>query len=725
MDYFIGYIDQIIFKNDDTGFVVANFVTDEESFPVRGVILGAAQYLQYRIGGRWMTHPRYGEQFEVQTAEYVEPENEDQIFAFLSSGMITGVGETIAAVMMEAFGTEILDIIEHQPNRLLSLPGIGPKKLKKIHDSYMNTVNVRRNLMFFYSLGVSTDAAIKMMESLGANAVAMITENPYILIDKVKGYAFKKADRIAARLGIEKDSEYRVRACITAILKEHLSDGHTYSHIDDISSEAEKYEISRELTMAVMFSMAADGILLLSGENRVSFFYIDQIESEIAERLGQLCERANPLRSDPLYVDEFARRMGIGFDQKQAEAINAVFREGVFVITGGPGTGKTTIVKAIIGAFEKQGREVILCAPTGRAAKKLADATNRTAKTIHRTLGANGEYFLKGADDPLQCDAVIVDEVSMVDAFLMNSLLRAIRPGTSLIIVGDKDQLPSVGAGSVFRDILQSRKIHVATLTHIFRQSEQSMISMNARRIIQGRMPANGEDFYIFGGGEELGERVVDMVTAKIPERFGFDPMSDIQVLSVKYDGEAGVRALNEHLKLRLNPGAGEKGIAVPGGHKFCVGDKVMQTSNQYDIEWEDQDGLSGKGIFNGDIGVIQQVNAELSMIRVEFDDGRSAWYQKTDLAELTHAYAITVHKSQGSEYPCVVIPIFSAYALENRNILYTAVTRAKKLAVLMGDTEVLKRFVNKISIDNRRSTLSEKLVFLFDHNYQKPAVSE
>ncbi|MDO4753374.1 MAG: AAA family ATPase, partial [Bacillota bacterium] len=402
-----------------------------------------------------------------------------------------------------------------------------------------------------------------------------------------------------------------------------------------------------------------------------------------------------------------------------------VFEEGVYVITGGPGTGKTTIVNAIIGAFEKQAKEVILCAPTGRAAKKLSDATHRNAKTIHRTLGANGENFTKGPEDLLKCDAVIVDEVSMVDIFLMNNLLRAIAPGTSLILVGDKDQLPSVGAGSVLRDILSSGKIRVIRLTHIFRQSEKSMISINAGRIINGRMPQNGEDFFVFKGGDALYERVIDMVTRKIPERFGFCPMTEIQVLSVKYDGDAGVNALNAGLKAQLNPHSSSESIKTPGGKEFFPGDKVMQTANNYDIEWTDSDSQVGKGIFNGDIGRIAKIDFAAGVVHVDFEDGRLAVYDRTDLTELTHAYAITVHKSQGSEYPCIVMPIFPAYTMENRNILYTAVTRAKRLVVLMGETSVLQRFVDRVNIDDRRSTLSEKLIYLFETLYGGNHISE
>lgn len=715
MERYTGHIEQIIFQNEDSGFVVANFVTEDDSFLIRGVIPGAGSYIDYTIGGRWVSHPKYGEQFEVEVVEIVQPESREQILAFLSSGVISGVGEATAKLMVEVFGESVLEIMEHRPKQLMSLPGIGAKKMQRIHDSYMNTVHARKNLMFFYSIGISTNAAMKIMESLGENAVALLTENPYVLIETVRGFAFKKADAVAMKLGVAKDSAFRVRACITHIMREDVQRGHTYSMLPEVLDACTHYEIARELAEDVLFSMLTEMQLLLIQGDRLAFPQMDSIETDIAIKLRDLVDAANPLREDSTFVEEFEKRMGIRFDELQREAIRLVFSEGVYIVTGGPGTGKTTIVNAMIHAFEKQGREVLLCAPTGRAAKKMADATDRTARTIHRTLGSNGEFFSKNEDDPLKCDAVIVDEVSMIDVFLMNSLLKAIRPGTSVIFVGDKDQLPSVGAGSVLRDMLQSGRIKAVRLQHIFRQSERSMISVNAGRIIRGEMPRGGEDFFVFDGPDDLSDRVVELVSNKIPDRFGFDPMSDIQVLSVKYDGDAGVNELNRRLREVLIDEHIGKSVKTQGGREFCYGDKVMQTSNNYEIEWTDAEEQEGTGVFNGDIGRVVEIDVEDSRIKVEFEDGRIAPYSKAELHELTHAYAITVHKSQGSEYPCVVMPMYSSFTMENRNILYTAVTRAKRLVVLLGDRDVLRRFVNRINIDNRRSTLSEKLSQLFD----------
>lgn len=714
MERFTGYIEQIIFQNDETGFLVAGFVTEEDTFLIRGVIWGAAPYVEYAIEGKWTVHPKYGEQFEVQTADFVLPESREQMFRFLSSGVVSGVGEVTARLMIDVFGEKTLEVIEKTPNMLLKLPGIGPKKMRKIHESYLSTLHIRKNLMFFYSIGVSTNAAIKIMDALGENAVAILNENPYILIETVRGFAFKKADGIAMKLGVSKDSEFRIRACIMSILREDLSKGHTYSLFEEVIATCSQFEISEETAREVAIRMITSLELLHTHEDRLAIPSIDAVETDIAIALKKIRDSANPLRPDPGFVEQFALRRGMEFDIMQKKAINLVFESGVYVVTGGPGTGKTTIVNAIIHAFEKQGREVLLCAPTGRAAKKLADATLRSARTIHRTLGSNGEYFSKNEDDPLKCDAVIVDEVSMVDIFLMNSLLKAITPGTSLILVGDKDQLPSVGAGSVLRDILQSEKMEVVRLEKIFRQSEKSMIAVNANKIIAGDPPVPGEDFYVFQGGDNLKHRTVELVASKIPERFGFDPMTEIQVLSVKYEGDAGVNELNRTLREALNFRNLHTSIKAASGREYCIGDKVMQTSNNYDIEWKDQEDQEGRGVFNGDIGRVTALNGEEGVVKVEFEDGRIAEYGRGEIAELTHAYAITVHKSQGSEYPCVVMPLYAAYTMENRNILYTAVTRARKLVVLLGDTAVLRRFVRQINIDRRRSTLSEKIIQLF-----------
>lgn len=711
MERFVGHFDFIRYSNEDTGFVIASFIpNDGDQFFAVGVYPAPTCYIEYELTGDWDTHPKFGLQFKVKTADFVLPETERDTLLFLSSGVVEGVGEATAQLIVSVFGADSLDIIENSPNKLLKLPGIGAKKMKRIHDGYIKVMSQRKNLMFFYSIGISTNTAMKIMEALGADAVSILTANPYILIEKVRGFGFKKADSVAMQLGVNPDSEFRVRACILSAMNDDIASGHTYSLAESLVNVCVNCGIAEMQAQEVLRGMVLAGAVILPAEGRVAYRGVDETETSIAAKLIALSESANPLREDPNFLADFAERRGIGFDEKQKKAIELVFSDGCYVITGGPGTGKTTIVNAIINAFEKQGKEVFLCAPTGRAAKKLSDATGRAARTIHRLLGSNGEFFAKDEDEPLDCSAVIVDEVSMVDIFLMNSLLKAIRPGTSLILVGDKDQLPSVGAGSVLRDILRSGVLSVVRLTKIFRQSSDSTISVNASRIISGEMPERGRDFFVFGGSQNLGERTVKLVTEEIPRHFGFDPKSDIQVLSVKYDGSAGVNELNNRLKAALNPDTDDTNTKKSGSKSFSVGDKVMQTSNNYDIEWTDALGETGKGVYNGDIGTIVDISADNALMHIEFEDGRVAEYDFGTLSEITHAYAITVHKSQGSEYPCVVMPIYSAYTMENRNILYTAVTRAKRLVVLLGDTVVLSRYVGRISIDDRRSSLAEKL---------------
>ncbi len=704
----------MLYSTEDMSFSIARFVTDSDVFVVRGFIPSPRTNVDYEIEGEFEMHAKYGRQFKLHTASIVEPESEHDILRFLSSGIVTGVGESMAELIVKKFGAESLDIIENEPEKLLSIRGIGEKKLKQIHSSYIENVSERKNLMFFYSVGVGNDMARRIIETLGANAAEMVKQNPYILMEHVRGFAFKKADDVASRLGIEPDSNDRIRAMILYILNRHLGDGHTYSEEHLVLQECVEMGISRERAEEVLAAMG--GRVVFPSEGRVALRYANEAEQSVAEYLRQIIANAQPLKPTKQFLEKFEAKMGIGFDERQKEAIHLVFQEGVYAITGGPGTGKTTIVKAIIEAFEQQKKVVMLAAPTGRAAKKLSEATKRSAVTIHRLLGSNGEFFTKNAENQLECDAIIVDEVSMVDIFLMSHLLAAVRPKTRLIFVGDKNQLPSVGAGSVLRDIIASGKIKVVTLTHIFRQSEGSMISINAQRIIEGKLPEKGNDFYFFPAdiyNSSFPLRVVNFIQKHIPDHFGFDPFRDIQCLSVKYDAVAGVNTLNHLLQKALNPyskqnGTNEKQSITIGKTVFYLGDKVMQTTNNYNIEWRTEYG-KGEGIFNGDIGTITDINKAEEYIEVTLDDAK-ARYSLKEAMELTLAYAITVHKSQGSEYPCIVMPLYPSWTMENRNILYTAVTRAKHLVVLVGDERALQRFVEKRTIDNRRSTLAEKL---------------
>ncbi len=746
MEKFIGHIEYILYSTEDLSFTIARFVTDNDIFVVRGFIPSPSTGVDYEIEGAFEMHAKYGKQFKLQKATIIEPESEADVLRFLSSGIVKGIGGSTASLIVEKLGAESLDIIENDPEKLLSIKGIGKKKMHQIHESYLQNVSERKNLMFFYSMGIGNDAAARIIETLGPNAAEMVKLNPYILMDEVRGFAFKKADDVASRLGIAADSEFRIRAMLVYILTKQLGDGHTYMAESELLNACMQLGVQRDRAEEILVKMK--GKLVFLPEGRVSLAYVNEAERSTAEYLHRIVANAKPLPSSPDFLEKFERKIGIGFDEKQREAIELIFREGVYAITGGPGTGKTTIVNAIIGAFEDQKKVVYLAAPTGRAAKKLASATKRPASTIHRLLGSNGEFFAKNEEDPLDCDALIVDEVSMVDVFLMANLLSALRPETKLILVGDKNQLPSVGAGSVLRDIIQSGVIKVITLERIFRQSEKSMISINADRIINGKMPEKGNDFYFFPAdiySDSFPKRVVHLIAHHIPDYFKFDPLQDIQCLSVKYDASAGVNILNELLQEKLNPLSSE-GEKVPTNfsidsskyqhaeqrkmsettspentQKFVkiknktlrIGDKVMQTVNNYKLEWRNSYGEKGEGVFNGDIGTITEINTKEEYIEVVFDDV-TARYSKQEAADLTLAYAITVHKSQGSEYPCVVMPIYSAFTMENRNILYTAITRAKSLVVLIGDGKALQRFVSNRTIDKRRSTLSEKLQDLF-----------
>lgn len=717
LEYFVGRLGKLFFSTDQSAYIAGLFYTDDGVIKVSGDFPAGLRNDECIIGGNWFVHKTYGEQFEIKSIELNLVKSTDHIYRFLSSGAVKGLGEYRARLLVDAFGDDTLEVIEKTPEKLLSIPGIGEKSLEKIVESYRAKLSLNKALIFFTSIGVSVRSAESIIDAIGEDVISVVKSNPYLLIDRVRGIGFKRADDIALKLGVQPDSPFRIRACISSILNDDLNNGgHTFSIKDDVISRCTGYGVNPELAEDELFNLVAEGVILTKPDGRVSLTQVDRCEQRVADKLVNLVQSSRPLPRDPNFLDRFMKSRGLSFDSIQREAIESIYEHGVYVITGGPGTGKTTVVNAIINAMEQARKKVALCAPTGRAAKKLSEATKRSASTIHRLLSWKGTDFEKNDETPLDVDLVVVDEISMVDIFLMESLLNALSPGTSLIMVGDKNQLPSVGPGSVLRDILASRKIKSVTLEKIYRQEDGSAISENAARIIRGIRPSRGRGFYMFGAdSENLTERVIKLVKEELPERFNLDPVDDIQVLSVMRKHASGSGVINLNIKLReaLNSGNLDNGMkTLSGKEKFCLGDKVMQIVNNYTIEWKDGP-IKGLGIYNGDIGRVIEVTEDY--IVIQFDDGRVANYTEDMLSELRLAYAITVHKSQGSEYRCVVMPLFPAFVMENRNILYTAVTRAKNIVVLVGDVdETLSRYVRKISIDKRRSTLCEKLGWTF-----------
>jgi exodeoxyribonuclease V alpha subunit len=653
---------------------------------------------------------------------------------YLSSGLIKGVGPATAKKLIEHFGMDVLSIIEFRPDRLTEVDGIGPARAEMIAASYAQHRELREVMIFLQSHGITTAYAVKIYKIYGNHAIALIKENPYRLADEVEGIGFKMADRVARNIGVAFDSPYRIASGVKYVLSHAAADGHTYLPKDILVERAsELLGVDRSLVENAIVSLAvhqavfAEEIEDHTAVYLAAFYYA---EVGVCRRLLELS--LTDIEWGMINIEDmlrnFQKKEKMLFAHKQREAVIEAMLNGVTVITGGPGTGKTTIINCIIKLMEQQGMTVVLAAPTGRAAKRMAETTGREAKTIHRLLeysyGENGPYFQKNEDNPILADAIIIDEMSMVDVLLMNNLLKAIIPGTRLVLVGDVDQLPSVGPGNVLRDIISSGIIKVVYLTEIFRQAQESMIVLNAHRINQGHMPylnIKGGDFF-FDKREKpdvILDTMFDLICRRLPGFGSYDPMKDMQVLSPMRKGAIGVNNLNVELQRILNPPSGQKREKTLRGILFREGDKVMQIKNNYRTVWRKKmDGFvieEGEGVFNGDIGYIQSIDNEEQSVVVLFDDDKEVVYDFTQLDELDLAYAISVHKSQGSEFPVVIIPLaWGPPMLMTRNLLYTAVTRAMEMVIIVGRERVIEAMVRNNYIEKRYSGLSHRFRKVF-----------
>lgn len=725
-----GTVEDIIYRNEENGYTVV--VLDNNGDPVTAVgyfpILSEGEYLC--LEGDYRYNSKYGMQFEVKSIASVSPQTKEGILRFLASGLIHGVGEVTAARIVDAFGLKTFDVIENNPEQLARIKGISLNKAQKIAQSYSAVQQMREAVMFLQNFGISPSLAIKIYSEYGNSVKDVILKNPYKLVEDIDGIGFLTADKIAQKAGIKPDSDFRLRAGIIYILKTAAEkNGHTYLPIDELSTEVrEILNISKtdEELYAFYEQMAIDGKLKFykKPEHKcVSLANLFNIEKNIAQRLLALIESADDLKADySKEIQEYENIKGYKFDSIQKQAITSCLNDGVLIITGGPGTGKTTIISCALYIMRLKGGRFLLLAPTGRAAKRLQEATGEEAMTIHRALQPDfqGRGFIYNENNPLDYEYIIVDEISMVDAYLMNGLLKAIRPGTHLILVGDKDQLPSVGAGNVFADILASNKLPVTHLTQIYRQSENSNIVTNAHLINNGKMPiidnSASSDFFFLNANtpEKILNAVIEMVTERLPAFTGLSPFK-IQVLAPMKNGVAGVINLNRELQNRLNPPSPDKPEIVYGSQVFRTGDKVMHLANNYELEWtkQSENGVitQGSGVFNGDMGIVVSVFSAAGELTVEFEDGRQATYNAETLEELMLAYAITVHKSQGCEFEAVVLALTGgSYMINTRNLLYTAVTRAKNYAVLIGQKETIYKMVKNTYTQSRYTMLKELL---------------
>ena len=665
------------------------------------------EYLQ--LSGDWTKHPKYGMQFQVQKIEQTRPTTIEGLRRYLESGMLKGIGPSIAESIVSKFGMDTIEIIEEHPERLREVPDIGPKRSRQILASWQEQEQVREVMLFLHSYGVSSNLATKIIKQYGDEAMHVVENDPYELARDIYGVGFKTADGIAQSLGLPAEHPTRLEAGLVHLLNEFVGEGHVYAPKEELLSRAlELLSVKEDLLPAALDRLTADEHIVMEEDarGRIAVYPIALYVSELglAKKLTQLSGATNS-RVGELPAFELLA-LDTELSEEQLGAVKATLQQPLSVLTGGPGTGKTTTIKALIAALEAGNKRYALASPTGRAAKRLGEASDRPASTIHRLLGFSpNEGWKHNEDTPLPLDLLVVDEASMLDLNLAYALVKALEVGTHLLLVGDVDQLPSVGAGDVLREIISSELAPVTRLSVIFRQAQGSQIIENAHRINQGEMPnfpKEGEDFFIFPAenGEEAATWLHDLITERIPTRFGLDPVEDIQVLAPLYRGTAGVTALNTELQKALNPASALRAERAFFGQSMRVGDKLMQVKNDYE-----------KGVFNGDIGRLEEISNEDQSLTLDFE-GRAVTYDWSEADKLTLAYAISVHKAQGSEFPAIVLPVLTQqHIMLQRNLLYTAVTRAKRLCVLVGNRKALGIAVKNNQVAERWSGLAERLI--------------
>ena len=731
----VAVVQETTFRNEENGYTVLRAGTGRNLQTVVGVLPELSPGENVTFEGQWTEHPVYGRQFTARSCTITPPTGKTAIEKYLGSGLIRGIGPSTAKLIVKHFGENALDILDEHPERLTEVSGIGPKKASMIAESYLQQMGMRRALVFLQNYGISPNLAMKIAKYYGENTIELIRQNPYRMVMDIDGIGFLTADRIALSMGLDPQSEFRLRAALFYLLNEAAGNGgHTYLPREVLLQRAcamlhaQEELVDQQISQAMLQKMVI-GFSLPDCPEALCLPLYYHAETEIALRLSQLMNAHPYKRVAGLSqrIADYEQELGVRFSQLQKRAIRSAVEEGMLVITGGPGTGKTTVIRCILHLLSEDS-EILLCAPTGRAAKRMSEATGEEAKTIHRLLEYGGDegLFARCEDYPLEADCVIVDEMSMVDVVLMRGLLRAILPGTRLILVGDADQLPSVGAGNVLRDILDSDVVPSVRLTDIFRQDESSMIVWNAHLINQGEMPilrTRNTDFFFERRvmQSEAAQTICNLLSARLPKYLHFPQGSwqseatrTIQVLTPTKKGDCGSYILNRMLQSALNPESPDKDTLIHGDTEFRVGDKVIQTKNDYQLEYTRKTPFGteeGQGVFNGDVGYITHIDPAEHLMSVCFDDERMVTYQKQQLDALELAYCLTVHKSQGSEFPVVVLPVVGGPPmLMARNLLYTALTRARRLVVLVGREEVIRQMVENNHVLKRYTTLCQRL---------------
>lgn len=732
MEELNGIVESILFKSDDTGYTVLKFRVYNEVHTAVGPVPQIKEGQNLKIKGSWISHQQFGRQFKIEEFEEILPTSIEGIERYLASGVIHGIGPVTAKKIVNKFGEKTLEILDNDINKLKQIEGIGKKKLEIIIESYMEQKELKNISIFLQTHGLSINQCLKVYKKYGVMSIDVVKENPYVLCDEISGIGFKTADAIAQSIGIKANSAFRVQSGLRYIINTFCAAGNTYMPKNELIKEAME-------TLLVDKAVVEENIINASLDNRIKVEMLEEHEgvftipyyySElgITNRILTLAignfQDVNVDIED--LVVKFEEEYKISFAQSQKEAIIGAFQNGIEIITGGPGTGKTTIIKAIINIFEQCKMKVVLAAPTGRAAKRMTESTGREAKTIHRLLDMgiiddeDGKIFQRPDAEPIEADVVIIDEASMIDVALMNNLLKSIKVGTRLIIVGDIDQLPSVGAGNVLSDLIESKFTKVVRLGEIFRQGKESMIVVNAHKINKGELPSlneKGKDFFFVReeNQDRMVQTIVNLINTRLPNfNKSWDKYKDIQILAPMKKGNLGVMNLNLRLQEVLNEKKSYKQEKAFRDITFREGDKVMQIKNNYQLKWTRVYGIGdneGEGVFNGDMGFVESIDNEGKTLTVIFDDERRVHYDFALLDELELAYAITIHKSQGSEFPVVIIPVYmGAPFLMNRNLLYTGITRARQMVVIVGMPRALKFMVDNTRSMERYSSLKWRI---------------
>lgn len=736
MDNITGYVDHIVYQNSDNGYTVMTLVAEGEEVTCVGMCKGLGQGENISAEGEYIEHPVYGRQFKIQTYETVAPTDRAGMERYLGSGAIRGVGEALAARIVKKFGDDTFRIIEEEPERLAEVKGISERKAQEIAVQMEEKKDLREALVYLQQYGISNTLAVKIYNTYGMEMYSVMRENPYRLAEDVSGVGFRIADEIAGRIGIHTDSDYRIRSGILYTLLQAVGEGHCFLPLELLLRRAsELLGVSEENIRPQVDNLIMDRKLVAKGDAvfAAAYYYAELNCANMLRNLNIPMLEAENLPAQDMAIrkrlERMAENLSMELDELQLKAVEESIKNGLFILSGGPGTGKTTTINMIIRYFESEGMDIFLAAPTGRAAKRMTEATGFEAKTIHRLLELNSALsdddtrranFERNQENPLEADVVIIDEMSMVDIQLFQALLKAILPGTRLILVGDVDQLPSVGPGQVLRDLMNSEAFPMVTLEKIFRQAGESDIVVNAHRINKGKQIAldnKSRDFFLLERNDVnvIYKHMIQLIREMLPKYVNATPF-DIQVLTPMRKGSLGCETLNGILQRYLNPADPHKKEHSYGNTVFREGDKVMQIKNNYQLEWEIVGRYNipidkGMGVFNGDMGRVLEINETMSTLLVEFDDGRRVNYPFSGLEELELSYAITIHKSQGSEYPAVILPLLGGpRMLFNSNLLYTGITRARNCVTILGSSETVRNMIDNVS-ENRRYTALESRI--------------